>query len=746
MSLDIAHVFQSAARRLACEPRIALPCRLRHAGTALGGVLALGAAWPAMPEQPATVAAMTSDQLEEVTVSAARLELIGTASTASEGVVEAQELALTPAYRPAQLLETVPGLVVTLHSGEGKANQYLMRGYNLDHGTDLATFVDEVPVNEPSHAHGQGYTDLNFLIPELTGGIHYTKGTYYAQEGDFASVGSVHLSYLDTIPDQVAIAGGSFGFERLFSGGSTTLGSGHLLGALELQHYDGPWAISQDQRKINSVLRYSEGDQQAGYSLTASFYHGLWNAQTDQPERALQQGLIGRYGELDPTDRGVAQRTNLSWRHFAAVDGGQLDVNLYAFSNQLTLINDFTHFQIDPINGDQEKQQETRTAAGGAVSYAHDADLFGFDGSLLFGIQARYDFNDVSRVPARNAQPIPAANDPLNVNERDQIRLGSNAVYMQVLTHWTYWFRSLIGLREDYQQGTDAGTNYGSASSALFEPKISLIFTPVDTTEFYLSAGRGFHSDDIRGVNQARIQGVPGAPLIASQFGEEIGLRQEFLDRKVAATIALFNLDAASETTYDPDAGEDSAGPASRRLGYEINLTYQATRWLEFYASISQDRARFKTPYDDGTGHLGDYLPNAPFATGSFNVYVHDLGRWSGGLEYRYLGGFPLSSGPCDNSAVARDFGPGYSCANAPTAKGQVDGAGYGEWNADAHYAFDDGWGAAIGIYNLLDKKADAMQYWYVDRLPGEPAVGQADVHFHPLEPLTVRVTLSRRF
>src|ERR1700690_3669006 len=176
-------------------------------------------------------------QLEEITVTAARLDLIGTASTASEGVVVNDELALTPAYRPGQLLETVPGLVVTIHSGEGKANQYLLRGFNLDHGTDLATFVDEVPVNQVTHAHGNGYTDMNFLIPELATNIHFTKGTYYATEGDFASVGAIHVSYVDTIADQIDVSGGSWGFERVFSAGSTAVGSGNLLGAMELQHY-----------------------------------------------------------------------------------------------------------------------------------------------------------------------------------------------------------------------------------------------------------------------------------------------------------------------------------------------------------------------------------------------------------------------------------------------------------------------------------------------------------------------------
>jgi outer membrane receptor protein involved in Fe transport len=198
-------------------------------------------------------------------------------------------------------------------------------------------------------------------------------------------------------------------------------------------------------------------------------------------------------------------------------------------------------------------------------------------------------------------------------------------------------------------------------------------------------------------------------------------MREELLERRVALTLAVFKLNAQSETTYNPDVGQDSAGPASRRSGMEINVTYQALRWLEFYGSYSADHARFNTPYDDGTGHVGEFLPNAPFATGSFAAYVKDLGRWSGGLEYRYLGAYPLSSDDV------------------------VQGSGYGEWNGDARYTWS-GWTAALGVYNALNVRANAAEFWYVDRLPGEPAAGVADVHIHPLEPRAVRLTLARRF
>jgi outer membrane receptor protein involved in Fe transport len=671
---------------------------------------------PAIRAQP-----VPAGELDEITVTTSRLTLIGTATTASQGVVVNDELALTPAYRPGQLLETVPGLDVTMHSGEGKASQYLMRGYNLDHGTDLATFVDGMPINEPTHAHGQGYTDLNFMIPELATNVEYTKGTYYADEGDFASVGSVHVSYVDQTDDRLSLAGGTLGFERLFTAGSTAAGSGQLLGALELQHYDGPWASPDDQRKINAIVRYSDGSPHDGYTLTGMFYHDLWNSATDQPQRAISEGLIGRYGSLDPSDGGQAQRASVSLQYHHAIGDGQLDASLYAISNQLTLWNDFTHFLVDPVNGDQEAQHEDRATVGAALRYARSVSLAGVDNDLLAGLATRFDHNDVSRLPTRDRAVLPVAADPLNFSETDTVRLASVAAYVQATTRWTDWFRSVVGARADTMDGDDDGTNTGTASSTLLQPKASLIFRPAASTELYLSAGRGFHSNDLRGVTHAQSVGQPGVPLISGQTGSEIGLRQQFM-RTLAFTVAAYTLHAQSQTTYDPDAGVDVAGPASRRSGFEVNVTYQAWRWLELYGSYSGDRARFDTPYNDGTGHVGYFLPNAPFATGSFNAYVKDLGPWSGGLAYRYLGAFPL------------------------TADDRVQGHGYGEWSLDARYACGDGWSAGLGVYNLLNVRADAAEFWYVDRLPGEPATGVADLHVHPLEPRAVRLTIAKSF
>jgi hypothetical protein len=713
-----------------------------------------------------TAAATVADTAaEQVTVTAARLALSGTSRTASEGVVTDEELQLEPAYRPGQLLETVPGLIVTLHSGEGKANQYLMRGYNLDHGTDLAVFVDGMPINQPSHAHGQGYTDLNFLIPELADGLSYTKGPYYASVGDFGSVGSVRLSYRDSIADQLALGAGTFGFRRLFAAGSADVGEGQLLAALELQHYDGPFVTPDDARKANAVLRYSAGDERNGYSVTAMYYHQLWTNTTDIPLRAIGDGLVpDRFGTLDPTDGGRAQRASLSAQIHRTIGTGELSATAFLIYNQLHLYNDFTHDLVDPVHGDQEDQFENRRVTGAAVDYTLPLawPQSSITNELTAGASARYDSLGVGRLPSEDRQPLPAADDPPPFSDSDRIYLFAAGAYLQDTTHWSARLRSVLGVRFDYQHGTDVDylsalheidgyTNGGTAAQSLAQPKASLIFTASPSLELYASAGEGFHSADLRGVNQDRSVdlGLPHTPLLAAQWGEEVGLRAQPREELVF-TLALYNLWQQSETILDPDVGQDSAGPPSRRYGFELTVTDQIERWLELYASFSGNHTRFTRPFDDGTGHLGTYITDAPVATGSLALYVTESGPWSAGLEYRYLGSYPLSSGPCVNAAAVRDFpGVATSCANAPTASGQINASGFGELNLAAHYAFSSGWRASLGLYNLLNTHAAAAEFWYVDRLRSELSAypdGRADVHEHPLEPFMVRLTLARQF
>ncbi|HEX4050547.1 MAG TPA: TonB-dependent receptor [Steroidobacteraceae bacterium] len=733
---------------------------------AAGSAMGQDAAPPAVPQAPATTTKSSAASstgstgtastglLEEVEVSAQRLQLIGKSSTASQGVVTAQEVNLTPAFRPGQVLETVPGLDVTTHSGEGKANQYLMRGYNLDHGTDLALFVDNMPVNEPTHAHGDGYADINFLMPQLATGETYTKGTYYANIGDFGSVGSIHIGYVDTIPTQVSVGVGTLDYQHYFAAGSTAIGNGNLLGAFEFQHYDGDTTIPGDQVKYNGVVRWSSGDTDKGYSLTAMDYHDTWNSQTDTPYQAIAEGIVSsKWDEMDPSDGGYAHRTSLSWDFHDNLGNGQVLANAYVIGNHLTLWNNFTHYLVDPVNGDQEQQHEDRETVGADVSYGWTQQFGSIANDWLVGGHTRDDYNHVLRIPTQDRNPLSEAqlasvDYPDFYSENDEVRLTEFAGYVQATTHWTDAFRTVLAFREDAMYGTDTGTWSGSASRALPEPKASLIYRFSPDTEAYASYGIGFHSDDLRGVNQAKNEGIAGAPLLASQTGEELGLRQDLLNHKIALTLALFTLQAQSETTYDPDIGQDSAGPGSHREGYEINVTYQATRHIEIYGSYSGDRARYTTQYNDGSGHEGTYLPNAPVGTGEFSVYMTNLGPWSGSLEYRYLGKYPLTSGPCKSDAVATDFGAGFSCANAPmynNTQGTVWAAGYGEWSGDVDYAFGHGVSASLGVYNILNTHANTMEYYYVYGL-NDGSGPEAGRTFHPLEPISTRLTLTKTF
>lgn len=702
---------------------------------------------------------------ETIVVTARRRRLLGTAATASEGIVNTLELQLTPAYRPGQLLETVPGLIVTLHSGEGKANQYLLRGYNLDHGTDLETYVDDMPINQPTHAHGQGYTDLNFLIPELTDGLTYTKGPYYAYVGDFGSVGSVRVNLRDEIPDQMSVTAGTLGFERVFAAGSQSLADGHLLEAVEIQHYDGPFTTPDDARKENATLRFSQqGD--VDFSITAAVYHQVWTNTTDIPVRAITEDIVpSRFGTLDPSDGGHALRASLSAQYHADIGDGRLSTSVFYINNQLHIFNDFTHFLYNPVYGDQEDQFENRSTSGGAVSYTRPVRWGDIDTEFEAGALTRFDAINVGRLPSQGQVPLPmqdAADDPPSFFNRDRVDLLSGAVYLQATTHWASTIRTLLGLRDDFQYGTDFDefarlhetvgyTNGGTQSQTLAQPKASLIYQPSQNLEFYLSGGEGFHSADLRGVNQAKSVdlGLPGTPLLAKQIGEEAGLRGQ-IHRDLTVTVAIFNLYQRSETIIDPDVGMDSAGPPSRRYGYEINVTYQIAKWLEFYASYSGDHTRFTKPLDDGTGHLGTFITDAPYATGAAALYLQHLGPWSGGLDFRYLGDYPLSSGPCVNSAAIHDFpGVATSCANAPTPSGQVNGKGFGQLDLDLQYALTPSWTFSLGVYNVLNTNADAAEFFYVDRLKSEIANfpdGRAGLHEHPLEPLMARFSITELF
>jgi outer membrane receptor protein involved in Fe transport len=667
----------------------------------------------------ATAAPAPAEPVAEVVVTASTRNLLGIAVTSSQGTVTKQELELRPVYRVGQLLETVPGLIVTVHSGEGKANQYLLRGFNLDHGTDLATFVDEMPVNQRTHAHGQGYTDLNFFIPELASGVTFTKGPYYAGEGDFATVGADHISYIDSVPRQMSLSAGTLHDDRLFVAGTRDIGpDDRLLAATELVHLDGPWVHPDDFRKFNGVLRYSHGDAREGYAVTAMVYRGLFNSTTDQPERAITEGLISRFGSLDPSDGGQSLRASLSARYAHAQDNWRVAASAYLVRNEMTLWNDFTHFLVDPVNGDQHGQNDRRTILGGAASYTRNDKVVGLDSDTTIGVQTRYDdiYLDLQHTHQRTVLATLIA---------DKVQEASVGLYGENTTHWTPWLRSIVGLRGDYFYADDrniVGGASGDEGKGILEPKGSLVFGPWAKTEFYLSAGEGYHSNDVRQGTAANspTTGLPELirpPFIVRSIGEEIGVRTTLIPHlQLAAT--LFQIDFDSELTYDADVGQTDAGPPSRRQGVEITAQYRPFHWIEVSANVAFTHARYTR--DDPAG---PFIPDAPAAIGSLGLIVDNLGPWFGGAEFRYLGAHPLTPDDLERS------------------KGDQ------EWNANIGYKLTPKLKLRLDVFNVFDSKDNAAEYYYADRIsPSEPATGVNDLHIHPLEPRSARLTLSAMF
>jgi outer membrane receptor protein involved in Fe transport len=686
--------------------------------------------------QAADEAAAPGRQVSEVVVTASRQDLLGTAATASQGSVTQQELVLRPVYRVGQLLESTPGLVVTAHSGEGKANQYLVRGFNLDHGTDIANFVDNMPVNRPTNTHGQGYSDVNFYIPELAQGIDYTKGPYYAAIGDFGAVASTHLKLADEIPKQVSVAAGSFGIYNLFAGGTHRLSENdRILGGIYLGHVDGPFDHPDNFRKVTGELRYSHGEAADGYSLTAMYYKGDGNFTTDQPLRAVQQGLIGRFGTLDPTDGSSSERISLSGHYAANGDGWNLASSAYAIHSRMTLWNDFTHFLDDPVNGDQESQNETRDTYGGQASLALDRRFGAIDNEVILGVQVRRDtaFLDRRHTQGRRtlatcsvpqvegpALQVPATNGACAA---DDVKLLDLGVYVEDTTRWTPWLRTIVGLRDEYYQATDHGLISGfegSGHQSLLQPKGSIVLGPFFQTELYLSAGRGFHSDDVRGVfGTVPLEGVPGlagkTPFLAAATGAEVGLRTNIVP-KLAIQVVVFQEDFQSELTYNADAGQDQASAPSRRQGIEISGEYRPFPWVELNADLAFSKARYRGDAASlaNFGLGGPFIANAPTFIGSFGILVDNLGPWFGGLQWRDLGKYPISDGD-----------------QFPQDKG------YSEINLDVGYRFNAHLKAQLTVFNLTNTKANAAAYFYAARLPGEPAAGIDDFQVHPLEPIS---------
>jgi hypothetical protein len=514
---------------------------------------------------------------------------------ASQMTVAGEALNARPASRPGEILEAVPGLIVTQHSGEGKANQYFLRGYNLDHGTDLAISVDDVPVNMRTHAHGQGYADLNWLMPETINTLDIRKGPYFADEGDFASAGNLHVGLIDRTDKSIAqVSAGSFGYKRLFGMGSSKAGDGTLLVAGEAGTYNGPWVNPDDVRKLNALMRYTQGTALDGFSITGMAYSNRWNSTDQVPQRAIASGELPRFGAEDATDGGNTDRFALSARVAGTDDVGSWKANGFAVKSSLDLFNNFTYFLADPVLGDQFHQHDDRIMAGANASRTFDGSFAGRPMQTTFGIQTRYD--DIRLALTDTDQRA-----FLSTVRSDKVNEASVGVWTENTVHWTDWLRTTLGWRGDYFDANVASlfdaNNSGKASAAIGSPKLTMVVGPFNKTELFIGAGLGMHSNDARGATVTEDPADPNvklsaSPLLVQTKGAEVGVRTKLLPG-LDSSVSLFLLDQASEIVFRGDAGDTSASRASRRTGMEWTNTYRPKPWLEFDADLALTHARF---------------------------------------------------------------------------------------------------------------------------------------------------------
>jgi hypothetical protein len=643
---------------------------------------------------------------------------VGTSDAASQGVIEAGLLRSRPALRPGEILEFVPGVIVTQHTGDGKANQYFLRGFNLDHGTDFATSVNGMPTNLPTHAHGQGYSDLNFLIPELVQRVEYRKGPYYAKGGDFSLAGAADIAYRTGFDRPFLDVGiGQRGFRRHVAGGSTDLGSGRtLLGAFEVMGHDGPWVVPQGLKRHNGVVTLSGVGDSSSWQLSFMGYRAKWTATDQVPERLLNAPGFNRYGSLDPTAGGDTSRHSVSgqWSHNDA-QGGVWRAQAYVVRYAMDLYSNFTYALERPAAGDQFAQKDARTVWGGQFSYAMSHGLFERIARSELGLQWR---TDKARVGLYDS----VARRITEVVREDDVQQTLVGVYAQNVLEWTPWLRSIAGVRVDHKRAqVDAlslTVNGGRAQDSKASPKLSLILGPWRKSEFFVNAGTGFHSNDARGatirLDPRSGESAQRVPLLVAGRGAELGFRTEAIPG-LQSSLALWGLKLESELVYVGDAGATEASRASSRRGVEFNNRYTPVQWLLIDADFAWSRGRFDN---------GDRIPNAVDRVASMAVTLRDLAHWTTSLQWRYLGSGPLVE---DNSVRSRPS----STLNTRITRGLPG------WGRQTDITLD--------IFNLTNRRVNDIQYFYESRLPGEPAP-VADRHVHPAEPRTFRLSLRWGF
>lgn len=674
----------------------------RGMGDCCLAVLASGILFAGLPEVAA--AQSTRRGADEITVYGRAIAQIGTATSGSQGTVGHGDFENKPLARIGELVENVPGVIATQHSGTGKANQYFLRGFNLDHGTDFAGFVDGVPINMRTHGHGQGYLDPNFLIAELVERIDYRKGPYFADVGDFSAAGTIKFKTVDTLRPMAGLTVGSFGYYRALAAGSATVGDGDLLVALDGTKSNGPWDLDEDLQKANALVKYTSSDWQIGISS----YHARWNATDQVPARAIDSGLISRWGNIDPALGGRTTRLGLT----SNAQLGSADINLYGVYYDFLLTSNFTYFLHDPTNGDEFQQRDRRGILGGSMRHNFAASIGSLPVTLALGGDARWDhigkIGLFRSVAGRTAGAV----------RQDRVDEYSGALYAEGTASITGKLRLTLGLRGDlYGYDVRAETwaaNSGKGSDAMLSPKAALAWRATDRLELYVNYGESIHSNDVRGaaITVDPLTGDPAeqVPVLVKARGAELGARVE--TPRLTAALVGYYLALGSELVFVGDGGTTEPNDATRRLGAEASLFWRPADWLTLDGAAAVTHARF---HNVRPGQ--DRIPNSVSEVISVGAAV-DFGRGlSGSLRFRHFGAAPLIEDGSIRSSPTSLVNFGAYC--------RVGRARIG-----------------VDVLNLFAASSADITYFYASRLPGEPEEGVEDRHIHPVEPRQVRVSL----
>lgn len=686
------------------ERRIFEP-RMRRHDAAMRALLLLLLSVPAMAEEPAPRA-------DDILVYGRALPQIGIAISGSQGTVGYRDLENRPLSRVGELVEAVPGVIATQHSGTGKANQYFLRGFNLDHGTDFAGFVDGVPVNMPTHGHGQGYLDLNFLIPELVERIDFRKGPYFPDVGDFSAAGTVAFATKRRLAAPLAeLVVGSNDHLRALIAGSADVAGGDLLVALEGTAGNGPWTLPERLRRINGQAGYARETTDGEWRVVAQGYDASWRSTDQVPRRAVASGLIDRLGHIDPELGGEATRLSLllDGRHGATRYGA------YALFSDFSLTSNFTYFLSDPDQGDQFRQRDRRGQFGGRASHAIPVTLAGRPLTLTIGGDIRHD--SIGKVGLYRS----VGGAVVSTVREDRVRQTGLGLYASGEWQPVPALRLVLGLRADhvgFRVRSDLAANSGSGSDTRIAPKAALAWAVRPEVELYLNYGEGHHSNDVRGAT-IRLDPATGEPaervdVLVRARGAEAGARIE--RGRFTASLAAFWLALDSELVFVGDAGATEPNAASRRHGAELTMFWKPLPWLTLDGSAAFTRMRF---HEVEPGE--DRIPNAVGEVLAAGAAIDLPSGLSGALRVRHFGGADLIEDGSVRSQPTTLFNLG----------------AYWRWRSAR---------LGVDVLNLFDARDSDISYFYASRLAGEPAQGVEDIHFHPVEPRQVRVSLRSSF